>query len=77
MDKILEYEGIKLCRTMGQYFLQYDAGELMIKMKSLMITEGEANQIIQRPDAAYKTIISYQDRGIYGEDLVHLTRDIG
>ena len=35
MKKIFENQGIKLLQDNEKYYLRYDAGELMIKMKRL------------------------------------------
>jgi hypothetical protein len=68
MVKILEDDGIELYKDNNKYFLRYDAGELMIKMKNLQILEQEAERVIENPDSAYEIIIGYQNKGIYGED---------
>lgn len=68
MKKILESNGIELYQNNNNYFLRYDAGELMIKMKNLLITKEEADNVINNPDNAYHIIIDYQDKGLYGED---------
>ena len=69
MQRIMEYKGIELYKNKNKYYLRYDAGELMIKMKNLEITEKEAHNIINKPDSAYHIIIGYQDKGIYGDDI--------
>jgi hypothetical protein len=69
MEKIMEDEGIGLYKSNNKYFLRYDAGELMIKMKNLEISEEEARSVINNPDTSYDIIISYQNKGIYGENL--------
>lgn len=69
MIKILEDDGIVLLKSNNQYFLQYDAGELMIKMKNLPITNEEAKKVIDNPDVSYNIIIQYQDKGQFGEDV--------
>ena len=66
MEKILENEGIGLLKSEDQYFLQYDAGELMIKIKNLPITPDEAKAVIARPESSYDIIIDYQDKGEFG-----------
>lgn len=68
MEKIMEDEGIELYKKNNKYYLRYDAGELMIKIKNLEISEKEAKNIIDNPDSAYDIIIAYHDKGIYGED---------
>lgn len=68
MEKIMEDEGIELYKNNNKYYLRYDAGELMIKMKNLEISEEEAKNVINNPDSAYNIIIAYHDSGIYGED---------
>ena len=68
MKQILEDEGILLLESNGKYYLQYDAGELMIKLKNLLITEEEAKAIIQKPDLSYDVIINYQDKGEFGNE---------
>lgn len=69
MKKILEDEGIALLNESGNYYLQYDAGELMVKIKRIKISEEEAKRVIRIPSCSYDIIISYQDRGIYGDDV--------
>ena len=69
MEKIIEDEGIGLYKSNNKYYLRYDAGELMIKMKNLEIFEEEARIVLNNPDTSYEIIISYQNKGIYGEDL--------
>ena len=69
MEKIMENEGIELYKNKNKYFLRYDAGELMIKMKNLQISEKEAKEVMNHPESSYDIIINYQDRGIYGEDF--------
>ena len=68
MQKIMEDEGIELYNNDGQYYLRYDSGELMIKMKNLRISQEEAKTVVENPDCAYNIILAYQDRGIYGDD---------
>lgn len=69
MTEVIHMEGISLLEESGEYFLQYDAGELMVKMKRLKITRGEAQRIIRNPESSYEIIIEYQDRGIFGEHI--------
>ncbi len=69
MKRILEDEGISLVSDNGIYYLIYDGGELMIKMKKLEITHKEAEEVINNPDIMYRIIIQYQDKGIFGENL--------
>ncbi len=68
MQKIMEDEGIELYKNNNKYYLRYDAGELMIKMKSLEISAEEVKNVINNPDSAYNIILAYHDRGVYGED---------
>lgn len=68
MEKIMEDEGIELYRNNNKYYLRYDAGELMIKMKNIEISAEEAKNVISNPDSAYHIIIGYHNRGIYGEN---------
>ena len=68
MEKIMENEGIELYKNNNKYYLRYDAGELMIKIKNLEISEEEAKNVINNPDSAYNIIIAYHDRGIYGKN---------
>jgi hypothetical protein len=69
MEKIMEDEGIGLYKSNNKYYLRYDSGELMIKIKNLEISEEEAKSVINNPDVSYDIIISYQNKGIYGEDF--------
>ena len=69
MQKIMEDEGIELYKNSNKYYLRYDAGELMIKMKNLEISAKDAQNVINNPDSAYDIILAYHDRGIYGEDF--------
>lgn len=68
MQKILENEGIELYKDGGKYYLRYDSGELMIKMKNIEISAQEAKNVVNDPDSAYKIILAYHDNGIYGQD---------
>lgn len=68
MRKILEDEGILLLESGGKYFLQYDAGELMIKIKNLLISSDEAQAVMKKPALSYDIIIDHQDRGDFGID---------
>ncbi|UOO38267.1 hypothetical protein IZU99_03150 [Oscillospiraceae bacterium CM] len=68
MQKIMEDEGIELYKDNSKYYLRYDSGELMIKMKNLEISAEEAKNVVNNPDSAYNIILSYHDKGIYGED---------
>ncbi|UOO38276.1 hypothetical protein IZU99_03195 [Oscillospiraceae bacterium CM] len=68
MQTIMEDEGIELYSNNGKYYLRYDAGELMIKMKNLEISAKEAQDIISNLDTAYNIIITYHDKGVFGED---------
>lgn len=70
MEKILESEGITLIKSKDQYYLQYDAGELMVKMKNLAITSVEAQQVMENPESAYDVIIAYHNKRIYGDDVL-------
>ena len=69
MEKIMEDEGIGLYKSNNKYYLRYDSGELMIKIKNLEISEEEAKSVINNPDVSYDIIISYQNKGIYGKDF--------
>ncbi len=69
-EKNIEDEGIGLYQESGKYYLRYDAGELMIKMKDLEISNEEANEVIKNPGLSYDIILSYQDKGIYGKDVL-------
>jgi hypothetical protein len=71
MKQIVEDEGIILLNEGNEYYIQYDAGELMIKIKRLEITKEEAENIISNPQIMYDIIIEYQDKGIYG-DIVNI-----
>jgi hypothetical protein len=69
MQKIMEDEGIELYKdNNSKYYLRYDSGELMIKMKNLEISAEEAKNVVNNPDSAYNIILAYHDKGIYGED---------
>ena len=62
MEIILDDEGIQLIRKDNKYYLKFDEGELMIKMKELEITHEEAIQVQRNPDYAYDIIINYQEQ---------------
>lgn len=69
MNEVLEYDGVKLLYdNTNNYYLQYDAGELMVKIKRIKITQEEAKRILNDPSESYNIIIHYQDRGIFGEN---------
>ena len=68
MQKIMEDEGIELYKDNNKYYLRYDSGELMIKMKNLEISAEEVKKVVNNPNFAYNIILAYHDRGIYGED---------
>ena len=53
MQKIMEDGGIELFKDNSKYYLRYDAGELMIKMKNLEISVEEAKNVVENPDSAY------------------------
>ena len=61
MQIILEDDGIQLLKKDKRYYLRYDAGELMIKMCDLEITNDEAKRVIDNPECAYGIIIEHQD----------------
>lgn len=69
MEKILECEGILLLKNRNKYILQYDSGELMVKLKNLPITNAEAKLIINNPKLTYDIILNYQDNGVMGDDV--------
>ena len=46
MQKIIEDEGIVLYKGNSKYYLRYDSGELVIKMKNLEISAEEAKKVI-------------------------------
>lgn len=69
MKQILEDQGIVLATEGDNYYLIYDSGEIMIKMKRIKITTNEAQAVISNPDVAYNIIISYQDNGDFGENF--------
>ena len=45
MDIICESHGIEIVRSGEKYFLRYDAGELVSKIKEIEISEEEAMEI--------------------------------
>lgn len=69
MKKIFENQGIELLQYNERYYLRYDVGELMIKVKDLEITNEEAQKVIDNPELTYNVIVSYHDKGIYGNDI--------
>ena len=70
MKLIIEDEGISLLENKGQYYLQYDAGALMIKKKRIEITNEEAELCQLDVEEMYNLILQYQNDGVYGEDVV-------
>ena len=71
MRNIAEFDGILLFESANRYYLQYDAGAHMIKIKNLEITAEEVKNILKSEDSAqavYDIIFRYQNQGIYGED---------
>jgi hypothetical protein len=62
MEIILEDEGIQLIKKGNKYYLKFDEGELMFKIRELEITEEEAKKITENSDIAYDVIISYQEK---------------
>ena len=74
----MNIEGILLLINNGQYYLQYDCGELVENIKNLPITLEEAKKILNSTDPAksiYDVIIEYHNRGICGEDAVPFNND--
>lgn len=69
MKKIIEDEGLILLKDENDYYIEYEAGELMVKQKRIKISLEEAEVIKLSPDAMYDIIIEYQDNGIYGEEV--------
>lgn len=70
MKKIIEDEGLILLSDGSDYYIEYEAGELMVKQKMIKITLEEAEIIELSPDIMYDIILDYQDNGIYGEDVI-------
>lgn len=68
MEEILEDQGIKLLKDDSKYYLQYEAGKLMVKMKKIEINKDEEKEVILKPSCSYDIIVKYQDKGIYGVD---------
>lgn len=69
MEKILQDGSTKLLQDGDKYYLEYDAGSIVMMMRRLKITPEEAKAIIKNPDLIDDTIIDYQDRRIYGKLL--------
>lgn len=69
MEKILQDGSTKLLRDGDKYYLEYDAGSIVMMMRRLKITPEEAKTIIENPDIIDDIIIDYQDRRIYGKLL--------
>lgn len=70
MKKIIEDEGLILLSDRSDYYIEYEAGEFMVKQKMIKITLEEAEMIKLSPDIMYDIILEYQDNGIYGEDVI-------
>ncbi|MDO5650024.1 MAG: hypothetical protein Q4G11_05410 [Gallicola sp.] len=70
MKLILDDEGISLLEIKGRYFLQYDAGEHMVKKKRVLVTNDEAELCQLDVEEMYNIILKYQNDGIYGEDVI-------
>lgn len=48
MNKIYEDYGIEILRDDEKYFLRYDAGEIVVQLKDIEISEVEAREIQQQ-----------------------------
>lgn len=70
MKKIIEDEGLILLSDGNDFYMEYEAGELMVKQKMIKITLEEAEMIKLSPETMYDIILEYQDNGIYGEDVI-------
>ena len=66
METLLDSEGIELIKNDGNFFLRYDAGEIVSQMRDLEITSDEADRLMKDPAEAYGIIIGYQNKGEYG-----------
>ena len=69
MQLIKEDTGIKLLKNEGKYYLEYDAGAHMIKKKRIEISLDEAEMCQYSDDEMYNTILYYQNKGVYGDDV--------
>jgi hypothetical protein len=48
MEYIYNDYGVEVYKKGNKYFLRYDAGELVVQMKEIEITEQEAEQILSQ-----------------------------
>ena len=62
-------DGIKLLEDRGNYFLEYDSGSHMIKLKRIHITADEAQLCSFDEYEMYYLVLQYQNKDVYGEDV--------
>lgn len=69
MQLVKEDTGIKLLKNEGKYYLEYDAGAHMAEKKRIEISLDEAEMCQYSDDEMYHTILYYQNKGVYGDDV--------
>jgi len=70
MKSLAEDDGISLLENEEKYYIQYDAGAHMIKIKRTKITKEEAELCLFDIGEMYNIILQLQNDGVYGEDVV-------
>ncbi len=63
MDELFfEGYGIIIFKRSGKYFVRYDTGELVIKMREDEVTEKEVHKMIKSEQDAYEVLIAIEER---------------
>jgi hypothetical protein len=66
-EKILFADfGIEIIKRLERYFIRYDAGEIIVKMVEIEVTDEETTRARRSERDAYEVILASQTRGRAG-----------
>ena len=51
MQQLYNEFGVEVIKEDGQFYMQYDVGEIIIQAQQIKITQEEAEQILQKKDS--------------------------
>ena len=59
MEKIVSKDfGVEILLRRGRYFIRYDAGEIVVQMKELPISESAARRAQMSEEDAYQVVLN-------------------
>lgn len=63
-ERVFEGHGIEVLKRGSQFFIRYDAGEIVVEMKEIEVSEKEAEKAQEGERQAYEVILRAQQHAL-------------